>query len=58
MTKRTAKLLMKDALRYARKEAAEYRRLSEAHDDFGAAMSLRFVRDWLREAKKYKEVIG
>ena len=58
MTKRTAKLLMKNALRYARKEAEEYRRLSAANDEFGAAMSLRFVRDWLREARKYKEVIG
>ena len=54
MTKRTAKLLMKNALRYARKEAEEYRRLSAANDEFGAAMSLRFVRDWLREARKYK----
>ena len=57
MTKRTAMIMMKDALKYARQEAQEYVRL-QGVDDFRAAMSLRFIREWLREAKKYKEVIG
>ena len=57
MTKRTASILMNNALKYARQEAQEYVRL-QGVDDFRAAMSLRFVREWIREAKKYKEVIG
>ena len=58
MTKRTAKLLMTNALKYARREAAEYRRVRISGDAFNAAMALRFVREWIKEAKKYKEVIG
>ena len=49
---------MMDALKYARQESKEYYRFMAAGDEFNAAMALRFVRAWLKEAKKYKEVIG
>ena len=49
---------MTNALKYARREAAEYRRFRISGDAFNAAMALRFVREWIKEAKKYKEVIG
>ena len=58
MTKRTAKLLMTDALKYARQEVNAYRRHMADGDKFSAAMDMRFVRDWLREAKRYKEVLA
>ena len=58
MTKRTASILMNNALKYARRESNDYRRFRAAGDEFNAALSMRFVREWIREAKKYKEVIG